>query len=287
MNPLFVLALTLLLLPVPLSFLIPAAPQASPDPWRVRRARRAVIGFALVVAIVQLVSLAFRIRLWEGIDWEPPRSVVADYGLFGWAAMSWFFLSMLILELRRAKPDPFPGQHQRSASLRPRGAGDVIAERTWWILRGVWLATAAFLLVSVPDRVSSSIVLLLAGFILAMAPRIVRQSSLSAEPLLPEGSEKLLQAYTRRRRLRARIVVASCMVGVVSQTLLAAALGWDVAIDLTFIMLGATIAVLALLILVYLVRDRAASRQIGHLQELAAGSSANAVNPQSSNGRGA
>ena len=58
MNKLFLLGLAFLLLPVPLSFFIPTSPQASPDPWQVRRARFTVVGFPLFVAVVQVAFYA-------------------------------------------------------------------------------------------------------------------------------------------------------------------------------------------------------------------------------------
>ena len=173
MNANFLLGLVLLLLPVPLAFVVPASPQASPDPWRVRRARWAVVLFALLVAIIQVALLLFEKQLYGGP--APGGGGSAVYGLYIWAVMSWFFLSALVVELRRAKPNPFPGHSKRSASLRPRNADEWIAKPIWWSLRITWLLAAVILLASVPDRISSSIVLLAAGGLLAAAPLLVRQ----------------------------------------------------------------------------------------------------------------
>ena len=73
------LALVLLLLPVPLAFLIPASSAADPDPWKIRRMRTSVVGFALSVALIQIAMLWFQERLFDG---SPPQQPAAPFSRF-------------------------------------------------------------------------------------------------------------------------------------------------------------------------------------------------------------
>ncbi len=268
MNMLFLLGLAFLLLPVPLSFFIPTSPQASPDPSQVRRARFAVVGFPLFVAVLQGAFYAYERYLFGE---QPPGGGAASYGLFLWAVMSWFFLAVLAVELRRAKPNPFPGHSERSASLRVRHGSEWITKPTWWCLRIAWLVTAAVLLINDPVRLASLIVLLSAGGLLVAAPLLVRRSSMLPEPLLPESSEQLIRAYARRGLIRARMMFAVVVVTILSQTSMAAILGRELNMDLVYLWLVVTIVLLAVTSIFFMVLERTVGRRIRDLQRSAAG----------------
>jgi hypothetical protein len=260
-------ALALLLLPIPLSFMIPASRQASPDPWKLRRARQGLAAFAVFVAGLELAYLWFLRHLWEG-----SQPTFSTPGPWGWAGMSWFFLAGIVLELRRGKPDPFPGKRQRSASLSPRETDRPIGTRIWWSFSAVWLVVAILILTNVPDPIFSTIFLAGAGAMLAMGPLLIRRASLVPEPFLPEGSDRLAEAYDRRRVMRARTTIALVLVPVVLQTVLAAGLGWNSSLAVTLAPLGVTLVVIVGILIAYLVAERASVRRIRELQgDLAGG----------------
>ena len=144
---------------------------------------------------------------------------------------------------------------------------------SWTIFRrgcGAWVATAAILLANVPVRISSLIMLFAAGGLLAAAPMLVRRSSMLPEPLLPPASEKLVQAYARRRLIRARMTLATIMVTVLSHTCLVAVLGLKLTMDVVLLWGVVTIALLAMITIFFFGLERTVSRRIRDLQRLAA-----------------
>lgn len=217
------LALTVLLLPIPLAFLIPAAVRAQPDPWKIRRMRISLTGFAGLVALLYGLLIHFQMRV-EGSETAPPALVS---GIFLWSVMSWFFLATLIWELRRPAPEPFPGAKARAASLVPREHQSPALRWAWRALGATWgLAVVAFLFVSetVP---AISILLLGSSFcLLIMGPWLARGQLInSPEPLLPGASADLAnhlqRRYAARRTLRTWSIFVLLTISVGYKTVLA------------------------------------------------------------------
>lgn len=266
MSPIAVLALVLVLLPIPLSYLIPASPRARPDLRRVTRARRAVIGFAVAVALIQGAYLVGRHSLDGGRS--TGEAWAADAGIFAWAFMSWFFLAVLAMELRR--PIPFPAASRRAASLAPRHRLSRAEERAWPIAGAAWLLGAGTILALAPEPGQSFVVLVVgAGALLAFGPWIVRRGALDAEPLPPEASDRLVEAYARRRRFRVAAGTVVVAAGVLDQTALAAAVGWGVDLGRIVSTQWTVAAVLAVSAIAFLLRERALAREIGRARSRA------------------
>jgi hypothetical protein len=217
-----ILALSLLLLPIPLSFLVPASTAAQPDPWKVRRMRLALIGFSSSTAVIYTACIFF-------VAWGPQNAGQGQFGrgMLLWSVPCWLLLANLALVLRRAKSVPFPGSERRSASLVSRWrpvAGQTLA---WWTLRGAWLLAVIVLATRAPILSGAPLILLLSSlFFLVLGPRLARRQQIDAPepflPDLPESTTQLLRgAYARRRAQRAWAVYFLFGTSVVYKTALA------------------------------------------------------------------
>ncbi len=241
MTPLWIGSLTALLLPVPLSLMVPPAAGVSPDPWRIRRARLAIIGFASLVAVTQ-TAYYFYARGLSRIDVGPPASSVLL-----WVPMAWFLLINLVVELRRPAVSPLQGHQQRSASLRPRHRLTSHEYRAWWFVAAIWVPVAGWILLEGPAPAGGSVLLASAGFLLLIGPYLVRRAALMAEEPLPAGENEPLRAvYAMRRRLRSRAIFLVNVAGTTWQTFAAALIAWNHDISVVMRVLQAGVAVMAL-----------------------------------------
>ena len=241
LSPSMILALTLLLLPVPLAFLIPAAANASADPRRIRRMRRALIGFAVGVALIQFSDLWSQHRLFDG---PPPGGPTTGIGVFGWAVMSWLLLGSLIVELRRQAPESFPGESRRAASLAPRHLDPPVPSWAWWSLGGVWGLATLMVVTLAPNRPIGVVLLIGAGVLLIIGNRLSARSVIVAEPLLPEDQPDLRHAYRTRRRVRGWTLFAIISISVIYKCAVAATLAWSApADDVRSILIGAVVLI--------------------------------------------
>ena len=255
MSEMTIAAFTVLLLPVPLSFMVPASHRAEPDPWKIQRLRTSLMCFATLVAVIY--GLALRQLGSFDAGRLAPGGLVA--GIFIWSAMAWILFGILVFELRRSRPDPFPGVQVRSASLAPRQRLTPVPPLAWWILRGAWGLTVAFLVSKSSYVPATSLVLLASGLVLLLiGPRLERTHLVGGpEPLLDgapaEPARRLERAYSMRRAFRSWSIYVMFATSVAYKACLAVLMA-DVAVErdrsaLTLIALGAVLAQLVVLAL--------------------------------------
>lgn len=259
-----ILALLVLLLPIPLSYLIPVGRDAVPDPWYVERLRRHLISWpAFGIVIFVGVFPLFAVLTSSSLSNWP---MVATMGFLMWAVGNWLVLATLIVQLRRGKPDPLRGAPRRAASLVPRHRGSGVERRWWWLAGGVWLLGPGAMAAFAPERVGGTFLsLFVHGIILFhIAPQYARWAARSAEPLPTEAPERLVSLYERRRRLRGGAAAMACVSFVFAETLVVAAEGWSVDPDP---ILPAVSVLWGGILLVYLVRELALTREIRSVGE--------------------
>ncbi len=241
MSFLWIGSLTAVLLPVPLSFFVAPAAGVSPDPWRVRRARIALVGFAGAVAVTQTAYFFFARGL-SRTNVAPPA-----WGVLLWVPMVWFLLASLVIELRRPGVTPLSDHSRRSASLRPRHRLAPKDLRPWWCLGAIWVPIAGWVVLQAPAPLGGSVLLASCALLLLFGPYLVRRNAVAAEePLVAGKDEPLRQVYATRRRLRSRAIFVIHTVAITWQTLAAAMIGWEYDLSAVLLVLKVGVAIMAL-----------------------------------------
>ena len=258
-----ILGFFLLLLPVPLSFFIPANPNARPDPHHVRLARYAAVLFPAFVAAIQLMSMIYLKSLYSDSqqDYVPDSS-----SLFIWAPMAWFFFGNLIFLLRKPASKPFSETTGRAATLTPRQKHSPIPYRAWYSLAGIWAMVILLITLRVdPVPTISWIFLASAALMLMIGPWLERQNLLSAEPMLPSAQASILEAYSRRRHTRSWCLFTIIAISATWKTLLAALYAFEHPILTTRFVFPVTTGLILLVLAILLILEFRAWRRISRL----------------------
>ncbi|MDA8019950.1 MAG: hypothetical protein MPN21_21125 [Thermoanaerobaculia bacterium] len=268
MSPHFLVALTLLVLPIPLSFIIPVHPEARPDPWRVARLRRALAGFGLMVAVSYSALIAFDMQI---LGKTTPAPALL-FGIHIWSVMAWFFLVSLLYQLRKPARAPFPGSDVCSASLVPRDRDKPVPTLAWWILGGIW-GLAVLLFAWRVDAVpaSSLVVLASSAFLLVVGPWIDRSQLLAgAEPRLADApddvAERLEIEYSATRARRSWSLFALFGFSIAYKTWLAFVLAGSAAEIYSLPLLRAALGVLLVFLVAQVVLELYSHQRVSALR---------------------
>ena len=188
----------LLLSPVALVAII-APSDRGVDPYHLRRARWAAVGFPLVVLALHGV---FQMIL-------PDPS--ANSRMAHWSIMAWFFAGNYVYLARIRKP--VSDIRPRSASLKARHR-DSVVPLSAWLIPATSLIAAAVWIISVAHGRTPLFLLASAAAVLVAGPWLSRRVTISPEPLDPVNLTALQRVYRKARWSRAWIVFSLVTVSV-------------------------------------------------------------------------